>query len=91
MKFIVFFKYNYVFSSRVMTPVPFERGRRRVGQLLFFLSNCITRSWRLGSLLVSCISSRSGASLVFYFDCVFVAISLGLLVGLCAFESFAGR
>lgn len=77
MKFIVLLKYNYVFSSRVMTPVPFGRGRRRVSQLLFFLSNCITRPWRLGSLPVCGISSRSGASLVFYFDCVFVAILLG--------------
>jgi len=93
MKFIVFLKYNYVFSSRVMTPASFGGERRRVSQLLFFLSNCITRPWRLGSLPVSCISSRSGLAFVFYFDCVFVTISLGLISRPCAFafESFAGR
>ena len=35
MKFTVLPKYNYVLSSRVMTPVPFGRERRRVSQLLF--------------------------------------------------------
>ena len=34
--FFVFLKYNYVFSSRVMTPVLFGRERRRVSQMLFF-------------------------------------------------------
>ena len=91
MKFIVFLKYNYVFSSHVTTPVPFGRGRRRVSQMLFFLSNFITRSWRLGSLPVSCISSRSGIALVFYFDRVFCRNIVRLIRGPWAFESFAGR
>ncbi len=50
---VLFLKYNYVFSSRVMTPVPFGRGRRRVSRLLLFLSRCITRPWRLGSLCLA--------------------------------------